>query len=123
MEAWSIWYPKAAATGVLIARARIDPADAVLVHASGELVTVEVHDEAGMLIASGQDLPRTQESPMALYRREGDRIAREDLWPTDADLGRVVIMPGGEAGVLKAWWNAEDRKEWRWQVELYNSIR
>jgi hypothetical protein len=34
-----------------------------------------------------------------------------------------VILPGGEAAILKAWWNAEDRKEWRWQIELYNSIR
>jgi hypothetical protein len=34
-----------------------------------------------------------------------------------------VILPGGEVGILKAWWNAEDRKEWRWHVELYNSLR
>jgi hypothetical protein len=24
---------------------------------------------------------------------------------------------------LKSWWNADDRKEWRWQVEFYNQIR
>ncbi len=122
MQTWSIWYPKAAATGVLIARARIDATDAVLVHASGDVVTVEVHED-GKLIAFGQDLTRTQPSPMALYRRTGDAISREDVWPTDADLGRVVILPGGEAAILKAWWHAEDRKEWRWQIELYNSIR
>jgi len=34
-----------------------------------------------------------------------------------------VILPGGEAGILKAWWNADDRKEWRWQIEFYNQIR
>lgn len=122
-ETWSIWYPKAASTGVLIARARIDAQDAVLVHASGDVVTVEVHDEDGKLVAFGQDLPRTQPSPMALYRRAGAKVTREDVWPTDEDIGRIVILPGGEAARLTGWWNAEDRKEWRWQIELYNSIR
>jgi hypothetical protein len=35
----------------------------------------------------------------------------------------VVLLPGGEAGILKSWWNADDRKEWRWDVEFYNQIR
>ena len=39
------------------------------------------------------------------------------------DIGRVVILPGGEAGILKSWWNADDRREWRWQVEFYNQNR
>ena len=65
METWSFWYPKAAATGVLIARARIDPADAVLAHASGDVTTVEVHDDEGRLIAFGQDLARTRPSPLS----------------------------------------------------------
>jgi hypothetical protein len=123
MHTWSLWYPKAASTGILLARARIDPVDAVLVHAAAEYLTVEVHDEKGSLIAFGQDLPRTQESPMALLRRRDDRIEREDVWPADADLGRAVILPGGEAARLLSWWNADDRKEWRWQIELYNSVR
>jgi len=50
----------------------------------------------------------------------GDTISREDRWPTDADLGSVVILPGGEAGILTAWWNAEDGSAWRWSVELSN---
>jgi hypothetical protein len=31
-----------------------------------------------------------------------------------------VVLPGGEVGILLAWWNAEDGSEWRWQVEFYN---
>jgi hypothetical protein len=123
LETWTLWYPKAAATGLLLARARIDATDAVLVHAAGDVVTVEVYDEANTLVAFGQDLERTMASPMALFRRNGDKISREDLWPTDAELGRTVILPGGEAAILKAWWHSVDRKEWRWQIELYNSIR
>ena len=123
MHTWTLWYPKAASTGLLHARARIEPQEAVLVHAAPEYLTVEVQDADGRLVAFGQDLERTQASPMTLLRLEGEAIAREDLWPGEADLGRIVILPGGEAGTLRAWWHADDRKEWRWQIELYNSVR
>jgi hypothetical protein len=55
--------------------------------------------------------------------RRGDAIEREDIWPTADDLGRLVILPGGEVGTLKEWWHANDHKEWRWQIELYNTLR
>jgi len=45
------------------------------------------------------------------------------VWPSQDDIGRPVLLPGGEVGILKAWWHADDYKEWRWQIELYNSIR
>jgi hypothetical protein len=51
---------------------------------------------------------------------DGDRITREDFWPTQSDVGQLVILPGGEVGQLIRWWNAEDGSEWRWQVEFYN---
>ena len=57
---------------------------------------------------------------MSLLIREGDRIRLADHWPTDADLGRVVILPGGEAGILVSWWHADDHSEWRWRVEFFN---
>lgn len=122
MHTWTLWYPKAASTGLLFARARVDATDEVLVHAAPEVLTVEVESDARDL-AFGQDLQRTLDSPMTRLRRVGGDILREDVWPTDADIGRTVILPGGEAAILKAWWNAEDLKEWRWQIELYNSIR
>jgi hypothetical protein len=31
-----------------------------------------------------------------------------------------VILPGGEIGILTAWWNADDGSEWRWSIELRN---
>jgi hypothetical protein len=122
-QTWSVWYPKAAATGLLLARGRLDPTDTLLVHAVPDYVTVEVHDADGALVAFAQDLERTLASPMCRLRRDGKNVAREDIWPTDDDLGLPVLLPGGEVGILKAWWNAPDRKEWRWQIELYNSIR
>jgi hypothetical protein len=47
-------------------------------------------------------------------------ITREDRWPTEADLGSLVILPGGEVGTLVEWWNAPEGNEWRWRVEFYN---
>jgi len=34
--------------------------------------------------------------------------------------GAAIILPGGEVGILRSWWNAADGSEWRWQVEFYN---
>lgn len=45
---------------------------------------------------------------------------RDDRWPQPDDLGSPVILPGGEVGILTAWWNTPTRDEWRWAVELYN---
>jgi hypothetical protein len=123
MHTWELWYPKAASTGLLFARGRLDPADMLLVHAAPEFLTVEVRDEAGATLAFGQDLPRTMESPISRLTRDGNAVTREEIWPADSDLGMPVILPGGEVGILKAWWHAPDRKEWRWQLELYNSLR
>jgi hypothetical protein len=47
-------------------------------------------------------------------------MQREDRWPTEADLGSLVILPGGEVGTLVEWWNAPEGNEWRWRVEFYN---
>ncbi|HEV8574258.1 MAG TPA: hypothetical protein VGR43_06060 [Dehalococcoidia bacterium] len=60
---------------------------------------------------------------MCRLRRSGDSVTREDIWPREEDIGTLVILPGGEVGVLKSWWNADDRMEWRWEVEFYNSRR
>jgi hypothetical protein len=122
MDTWTLWYPKAASTGLLFARARIDFTEEVLVHAAPEYLTVEVENDDRGEVAYSQDLPRTQESPMTRLRREGGNIVREDVWPAETDLGKTVILPGGEAGILKVWWHRDDRKEWRWQIELYNRI-
>ena len=77
-------------------------------------------DEDGRLLAQGRGLERGQPGPMSYLVRQNDTILLEDGWPTPDDLGRLVILPGGEAGILKAWWHADDHSEWRWQVEFYN---
>jgi hypothetical protein len=123
VQTWELWYPKAASTGLPFARGRLEPTDVLLVHAAPEYLTVEVRDNEGRRLAFTADLPRTQQSPIARLARQGDAISREDIWPSEEEIGLPLILPGGEVGILKSWWHAEDRQEWRWQIELYNSIR
>ena len=119
-QTWDLWYPRAAATGMPFARGRLDATDVLLVHAAPEALDVAVRDDDGVLLALGRGLARTAERPMARLTKHGDGIERADLWPEEADLGRPVILPGGEVGILLAWWNAADGSEWRWRVEFYN---
>jgi hypothetical protein len=120
MEIWELWYPNAAAAGLSFSRSAIDEQQTVLVHAAPPQLTVEVYDESGERTAHGKDLESTQDTPMARLMVKDGKIMREDIWPQERDLGLIVILPGGEAGVLKHWWNEEDHSEWRWQVEFYN---
>jgi hypothetical protein len=122
LQYWTVWYPRAAATGLLLARGRLDATDTLLLHAPGEVITVEVADEAGQRVALGEELKQTLVSPICRLRREGERVTREDCWPTEADYGLPVLLPGGEVGILQKWWNAEDQKSWRWQVEFFNEV-
>ena len=120
LQIWDLWYPQAAATGLPFARGRLDATDIILVHAAPPTLTVEVRSESGQRLAYAKDLEQTADCPMARLTVQGDQITREDLWPTREDIGRIVILPGGEVGKLISWWNAEDGSEWRWQVEFYN---
>lgn len=121
METWELWYPAAAATGLLIARSRVDPVKSVWLHSPPDLLTVLVRDTDENLVAHTENLALDgKHFPMARLERDGTSIRREDRWPLPGDIGSVVILPGGEAGILKSWWNADDETEWRWQLEFYN---
>lgn len=121
VHTWEIWYPGAGATGIPIARARIDGVESVWAHALARKVAVTVREGDDRVLARGEGLVRDgRYLPMTRLWIEGDAVRREDRWPTDEDLGSVVILPGGEAGILTAWWNADDGSSWRWQVEFSN---
>lgn len=123
LQTWEIWYPGAAANGLQHARARIDPTDVVWVHAVPRKVAVTVRQGDDRVVARGEALQRAgRYLPMTRLALDGETIGREDRWPTEADLGAIVILPGGEAGVLTAWWNAEDGTAWRWSVEFSNRL-
>ena len=64
--------------------------------------------------------PARQTPPVARLTRTGATITRADVWPTEAEYGRPVILAGGEVGLLRAWWTALDQSAWRWSLEFYN---
>jgi hypothetical protein len=122
-ETWDLWFPQAGAAGLSFARTKVAAADAgdrVLVHAAPPTLQVLVRDEQERLLAKGEGLERREAGPMSFLVRHGDAITLEDGWPSESDVGRLVILPGGETGVLRSWWHADNRSEWRWQVEFYN---
>lgn len=120
VQIWELRSPDGGSSGLEFARARMDPHERVIVHAAPSRMNVEVYDESGRLIAKGSRLKSSEHTPMARLTIEGDTVRREQIWPTDADLGLPVIMPGGEVGILTAWWNADDHTAWRWSIELSN---
>src|SRR5437870_7686799 len=105
IQIWDLWIADVGATGISFARGRLDPIDVMIVHAAPEKLNVEVRNSEGSVIARGENLSRTSNSPMARLRRQGDKIVREDFWPTEADYGTLVIVAGGEVGTLQKWWN------------------
>jgi hypothetical protein len=121
VHTWEIFYPGAGATGIYIARSRIDPAKVVWAHAVARKVAVTVRQGDDTVIARGETLTRDGSyKPMTRFAISDDQVTREDRWPTEDDRGSVVILPGGEAGILTAWWNADDGSAWRWSVEFSN---
>jgi hypothetical protein len=119
-QIWDLWYPGAGAQGLPFARGRLDATDRLFVHAAPDKLDAAVRDDSGALLASGEGLPRTGDFPMALLTVRGATIERVDRWPAQDERGVPVILPGGEVGILTAWWNAADGSEWRWSIELYN---
>lgn len=119
-QIWDLWIADVGAVGVSFARGRLNPTEMVLAHAAPGQLNIEVRDDDGVVLARGNDLLRTDSTPMTRLRRQGTYITREDIWPTEADFGTPVIFPGGEVGILQAWWNAPGHQEWRWSVEFYN---
>lgn len=118
---WEIRSPDGGMLGLEVARAITDPCEAVLGHAFPERIDVTVRD-GERLVAQGSGLTAQRSTPMARLEVSGGTVMRTQVWPTDADHGKPVILPGGEVGVLTSWWNAEDGSEWRWSVEFYNHV-
>ncbi len=120
---WDLRNPDGAMLGMEFARAVSAAADVVLAHSLPERVDVVVRDGSGeRVIARGEGLADEPSRPMARLVVGGGTVRRKNIWPSEEDLGRPVILPGGEVGLLREWWNAEDGTEWRWNVEFHNSV-
>lgn len=119
---WEVRNPDGGMLGMEVARSIMQPTEKVLGHAFPQRVDVEVRDSGGNLVAKGEGLESGEPIPMARFRIDGTSVSRQQAWPDRSDYGSPVILPGGEVGILKKWWNAEDGSEWRWEVEFYNHV-
>ncbi len=117
---WELRNPDGAMLGVEWARGRSEAREEIIAHSLPERVDVVVRDENDAVVAKGEALTGGEQTPMARLRVADGTVTRESVWPTDNDAGSLVILPGGEIGVLKSWWNADDESEWRWQIEFHN---
>ena len=122
---WTIRPSGGGASGLEFAQARIEArhrsllVHASAVHASPGSIDVDVTSSGSRLIAMGCDLRGDGAAPMSRLRIEGLRITRTDVWPTDADLGTVVVLHGGEAGELLAWETDDQRLHWTWSLRFH----
>jgi hypothetical protein len=119
---WELRNPDGGSTGLEFARGKSAPTDVMLGHALPERIDLEVRDETGALVAKAERLEHGAITPMSRIVLESGSARRENVWPSQRDLGSPVILPGGEVGILKDWWNADDGSEWRWVVEFHNRI-
>jgi hypothetical protein len=119
---WQLRNPDGGMLGLEFAYARTACCDVVLAHALPQRVEVVVRDGTDRVVAKGEALAGDADTPMARLTLDRGAVRRENIWPGPADLGRPVILPGGEVGELCAWWNAEDGSEWRWRVEFSNRV-
>jgi hypothetical protein len=119
---WELRNPDGGAQGLEFAKARMGDHRVVLVHAAPSRLNVVVRTVNEVLLAIGTDLHAEGETPISRLALDDLRIVRENVWPAEEDLGLPVILPGGEVGILRSWWNAEDRSAWRWTLELSNSV-
>ena len=90
-------------------------------HAAPATLAVPARQGDDRIIARGERLARSgPHRPITRLGRDGDRVRCEDRWPAAADLGSLVIVPGGEVGRLLTWWTADDGSAWRWPVACSN---
>jgi hypothetical protein len=119
-DIWALRGTDGGAAGLEFARAKVEPAASLLVHAAPATLDVEVFANGERLIATGRRLRPAEatDSPMTRLTIDGVRVRRTAVWPTEQDLGSIVLLPGGEAGVLRSWRGSEDRRSWVWSLEL-----
>jgi len=120
IHVWDIRSTDGGSTGLPFARGRLEARESIIGHALPSAIDVFVTEEDGTPVASGRGLRGDADTPMGRLMIEGRSVRRAQIWPGAGDLSSIVILPGGETGVLTAWWNAPDHSEWRWSVEFSN---
>jgi hypothetical protein len=115
---WNLWTADNEALGALFAHSQLEPTDSILVYEAPETLDVQVRDDHGAILASGDDLARSFASPITRLRIRDKKIVREEIWPGEVPAGSYVLLPDGETGHLKTWSTDDDYQEWHMDVEF-----
>ncbi len=95
LQTWDLWYPGGGATGLPFARGQMDPTEVLWVHSAPKKLDVAVRNHDGSPVARGLVSRDGGYLPMTRLSLADGQLVREDRWPTDDDLGALVILPGG----------------------------
>src|SRR5256885_16381090 len=99
---WDLWYPEAGATGVPIARGRLNPTDVLWIHAAPPTLEVTVRTAGGQVVAKGESLIRSgPRFPMTRLWLDGVQVRRGDHPATAAGLRDPLTSPRGEVRALR----------------------
>ena len=112
LDCWAVETSKDGERWRFFGKAWKMPDEAVLLHAVPRFVRFRRVEED----AWGAPLERSGDHPMSLLHME--RGMREDLWPDREHLGLPVLLPGGEAGRLVAFWRSPDGGRWTYTLEF-----
>lgn len=94
----------------------------VLIHAAPAMAEMEVRSDSDQLIARGDIARQGDYSPMTLVEIDGANLRRSEVWPDATYRGTLVLLAGGEAGLLRTWEHAPDHSWWRWTVRFANHV-
>jgi hypothetical protein len=116
---WEIWNADDGVLGTSFAHSWLEPTDTLIVYDAPDTFDVQLRDSDGNIIASGDDLARSTNSPMTRLRVRGKKIVRDEIWPQAAtDSGYQVLLQGGKVGILKKCSSDADHQEWHLDIEF-----
>jgi hypothetical protein len=116
---WDIWSADDGVLGTSFAHGWLEPTDTLIVYDAPDTLDVQLRDGDGNIVASGDDLARSMDSPMTRLRIRGKKIVRDEIWPQAAsDSGYQVLLQGGKVGTLKKCSSDDDHQEWHLDIEF-----
>ena len=115
---WDIWIADDGVLGTSFAHGWLEPTDTLIVYDAPYTFDVQLRDSSGNIIASGDDLARSTDSPMTRLRIRGKKIVRDEIGPQEAESGYQVLLQGGKVGTLKKCSSDDDHQEWHLDIEF-----
>jgi hypothetical protein len=117
-QRWDIWVADEKIMGTSFAYGWLEPTDSLIVYEAPDTMDVQLRDSDGTILASGDDLARSAETPLTRLRVRGKKIVRDERWPHEVESGALVLLQGGKVGILKKCSSDDDYQEWHLDIEF-----